>query len=70
MTQYLNSHGIMHHTSYVGTPPQNGVVEHKNRDLLKRKNLRLNDTNACSKSSAIYHNRGRDDVDEKFGVRV
>lgn len=33
MTQYLNSHGIGHQNSFVGTPQQNGVAESKNIDL-------------------------------------
>jgi len=36
MTQYLNSHGIVHQTSCVSTPQQNGVVERKSRDLLEK----------------------------------
>jgi transposase InsO family protein len=34
MTHYLHSNGILHQTSYVGTPQQNGVSERKNHDLL------------------------------------
>ncbi|KAM2081358.1 hypothetical protein ACFX1T_035003 [Malus domestica] len=42
MSNYLSNHGILHHTSYVGTPQQNGVAERKNRDLLeKSKSLML-----------------------------
>ncbi|KAM2668187.1 hypothetical protein EV2_019802 [Malus domestica] len=36
MTQYLSNHGIMHQTSCVGTPQQNGVAERKNRDILEK----------------------------------
>ena len=36
MKQYLSTHGIMHQTSCVGTPQQNGVSERKNRDLLEK----------------------------------
>ena len=36
MTQYLASHGILHQSSCVGTPQQNGVAECKNRDLLEK----------------------------------
>ena len=36
MVQYLSSQGIIHQTSYVGTPQQNGVAERKNRDLLEK----------------------------------
>lgn len=36
MTQYLSNHGIMHQTSCVGTPQQNGIAERKNRDLLEK----------------------------------
>ncbi|CAL9022379.1 unnamed protein product [Prunus brigantina] len=36
MTQYLSTHGIIHQTSCVGTPQQNGVAERKNRDLLEK----------------------------------
>ena len=34
MGQYLSSHCIVHQTSCVGTPQQNGISERKNRDLL------------------------------------
>lgn len=36
MSQFLSSHGILHQTSCVGTPQQNGVAERKNRDLLEK----------------------------------
>ena len=36
MKQYLSIHGIMHQTSCVGTPQQNGVAERKNQDLLEK----------------------------------
>ncbi|CAL2248738.1 unnamed protein product [Prunus armeniaca] len=36
MTQYSSTHGIIHQTSCVGTPQQNGVAERKNRDLLEK----------------------------------
>ncbi|KAM1175182.1 hypothetical protein ACFX19_028211 [Malus domestica] len=36
MTQYLSNNGIIHQTSCVGTPQQNGVAERKNRDLLEK----------------------------------
>jgi transposase InsO family protein len=36
MTQYLASHDILHQSSFVGTPQQNGVAERKNRDLLEQ----------------------------------
>jgi len=36
MTHYLHSNGILHQTSYVGTPQQNGVSKRKNRDLLEK----------------------------------
>ena len=36
MTNYLISNGILHQTSYVNTPQQNGVAERKNRDLLEK----------------------------------
>ncbi|KAI5318217.1 hypothetical protein L3X38_037925 [Prunus dulcis] len=35
MTNYLSTHGIIHQTSCVGTPQQNGIAERKNRDLLE-----------------------------------
>jgi hypothetical protein len=35
-TQYLAFHDILHQSSCVGTPQQNGVAEHKNRDLLEK----------------------------------
>jgi len=36
MSKYLHSNGIVHQTSCVGTPQQNGVSERKNRDLLEK----------------------------------
>ena len=36
MTNYLNSNGIMHQTSCVYTPQQNGLAERKNRDLMEK----------------------------------
>ena len=36
MTNYLNSNGILHQTSCVNTPQQNGIPERKNRDLLEK----------------------------------
>lgn len=36
MKQYLSTHSIMHQTSCVGTPQQNGVAERKNCDLLEK----------------------------------
>ena len=36
MSNYLSDHGILHQTSCVGTPQQNGVAERKNRDLLEK----------------------------------
>ena len=36
MSQYLSSHGIVHQTSCVGTPQQNGISERKNMDLLEK----------------------------------
>lgn len=36
MTQYMSNHGIIHQTSCVGTPQQNGIAERKNRDLLNK----------------------------------
>jgi hypothetical protein len=36
MTHYLHSNGILHQTSCVGTPQQNGVSESKNHDLLEK----------------------------------
>ncbi|KAM2926469.1 hypothetical protein FF1_043834 [Malus domestica] len=36
MSNYLSNHGIVHQTSCVGTPQQNGVAERKNRDLLEK----------------------------------
>ena len=36
MKNYLISHGIVHQTSCVNTPEQNGVAERKNRDLLEK----------------------------------
>ncbi|CAL8084519.1 unnamed protein product [Prunus armeniaca] len=39
MTQYLSFYGIMHQTSCVGTPQQNGIAERKNHDLLEETRL-------------------------------
>lgn len=36
MSQLLSSNGIIHQTSCVGTPQQNGVAERKNKDLLEK----------------------------------
>ena len=36
MAQFLSEQRIMHQTSCVGTPQQNGVAERKNRDLLEK----------------------------------
>jgi len=36
MTNYLNSNGILHQTSCVSTPQQNGIAERKNRDLIEK----------------------------------
>jgi hypothetical protein len=36
MSKYLHSNGIVHQTSCVGTPQQNGVSERKNCDLLEK----------------------------------
>lgn len=36
MTNYLSDHGIMHRTSCVGTPQQNGIAERKNGDFLEK----------------------------------
>ncbi|CAL8084812.1 unnamed protein product [Prunus armeniaca] len=36
MTNYLRTHGIIHQTSCVGTPQQNGITKRKNRDLLEK----------------------------------
>ena len=36
MTEYLSKNGIIHETSCVATPQQNGVSERKNRDLLEK----------------------------------
>ena len=32
---YLIQHGILHQTSYIDTPSQNGVAKRKNKHLLK-----------------------------------
>lgn len=36
MQNYLSNQGILHQTSCVGTPQQNGIAERKNRDLLEK----------------------------------
>lgn len=36
MANYLTSNGIVHQTSCVDTPQQNGVAERKNRYLLEK----------------------------------
>jgi len=36
MIQYLSMHDIIHQTSCVHTPQQNGIAEQKNRDLLEK----------------------------------
>ncbi|CAL8996654.1 unnamed protein product, partial [Prunus brigantina] len=36
MSEFLTGEGIIHETSCVGTPQQNGVAERKNRDLLEK----------------------------------
>jgi len=36
MTNYLTSNDILHQTSCVNTPQQNGIAERKNRDLLEK----------------------------------
>jgi hypothetical protein len=36
MTNYLNSNGILHQTSCVSTPQQNGIAERKNHDLIDK----------------------------------
>jgi hypothetical protein len=36
MTNYLNSNDILHQTSCVSTPQQNGIAECKNRDLIEK----------------------------------
>ena len=36
MSHYLSTQGILHQTSCVGTPQQNGIAERKNRDLLEK----------------------------------
>ena len=36
LSEYLIDQGIIHETSCVGTPQQNGVAERKNRDLLEK----------------------------------
>lgn len=45
MTNYLSNQGIMHQTSCVGTPQQNGVAERKNRDLLEKTRALMQQTN-------------------------
>ena len=36
MIQYLSMHVIIHQTSYVQTPQQNGIAKRKNHDLLEK----------------------------------
>ena len=36
MKQFLSFNGVVHQTSCVGTPQQNGIAERKNRDLLEK----------------------------------
>lgn len=36
MQNYLISNEILHQTSFVNTPQQNGIAERKNRDLLEK----------------------------------
>ncbi|CAL9019273.1 unnamed protein product [Prunus brigantina] len=36
MSEFLTGEGIIHETSCVGTPQQNGVAKRKNRDLLEK----------------------------------
>ena len=45
MTKYLSDQGIMHQTSCVGTPQQNGIAERKNRDLLEKTRALMLQTN-------------------------
>ena len=47
LKSYLDSHGILHHSSCIDTPSQNGVAERKNRHLFNRQSLNVSD--ACSK---------------------
>jgi transposase InsO family protein len=34
-SSFLSKNGILHQTSYPGTPPQNGVAERKNHHILE-----------------------------------
>jgi transposase InsO family protein len=36
MIQYLSMHDIIHQTSCIHTPQQNGIAERKNQDFLKK----------------------------------
>ena len=40
-SSYMSSHGILHQSSCVYTPQQNGVVEHKNHHLVKTTRILL-----------------------------
>ena len=45
MATYLSDQGILHQTSCVGTPQQNGIAERKNRDLLEKTRSLMLQTN-------------------------
>ncbi|PRQ17191.1 putative RNA-directed DNA polymerase [Rosa chinensis] len=49
MTDYLSAQGIIHQTSCVGTPQQNGIAERKNRDLLEKARALMLQTNVPKK---------------------